>query len=46
VWSAPVAGNVSSAPPGRSKFPVSTFSTSTAKLASTPNSCVQVPMRP
>jgi hypothetical protein len=33
-------------PPSRSRFPVSTFSTSTSHEASVPNSCVQVPTRP
>ena len=33
-------------PPSRSRFPVSTFSTSTNQEASVPNSWVQVPMRP
>ena len=37
---------VNIAPPGRSRLPVSTLSTSTSQLASVPNSCVQVPMRP
>ncbi len=33
-------------PPSRSRFPVSTFSTSTSQEARVPNSWVQVPMRP
>jgi hypothetical protein len=38
------SGNI--APPGRSRLPVSTFSTSTAHAESVPNSTVWVPMRP
>ena len=38
------SGNI--APPGRSRFPVRTLSTSTSQLASVPNSTVQVPIRP
>ena len=40
------AASGNSAPPGRSRLPVSTLSTSTSHDASVPNSCVQVPMRP
>ena len=40
------AGVANIAPPGRSRLPVSTFTRSTAQLASVPNSCTQVPSRP
>ena len=40
------AASGKSTPPGRSRLPVSTLSTSTSHDASVPNSCVQVPMRP
>jgi hypothetical protein len=45
VLRAPAAAFVNIAPPGRSRFPVSTLSTSTSQLAVVPNSCVQVPIR-
>ena len=44
VWPAAASGNI--APPSRSRLPVSALSTSTSQLASVPNSCVVVPMRP
>ena len=40
------AARVNIAPPSRSRLPVSTLTTSTSQLASVPNSCVQVPIRP
>ena len=46
VFAAPAAACVNIAPPGRSRLPVSTLSTSTSQLASVPNSWVQVPIRP
>ncbi len=46
VFAAPAAARVNIAPPGLSRFPVSTFTTSTSQLASVPNSWVQVPIRP
>ena len=46
VLDEPAAAFVNIAPPGRSRLPVTTFSTSTIQLASVPNSCVQVPIRP
>ena len=42
----PAAARVNIAPPSRSRFPVSTFTTSTSQLAWVPSSWVQVPMRP
>ena len=42
----PAAGVVNMTPPGRSRFPVSTFSTSTSQLAAVPNACSVVPIRP
>jgi len=41
---AAAVGNI--APPARSRFPLSTFTRSTAQLASVPNSWTQVPKRP
>ena len=46
VRAEPVAAFGNIAPPGRSRLPVSTLSTSTSQLASVPNVCVVVPMRP
>ena len=46
VFAGPTAERANIAPPGRSRFPVSTFRTSTSQLAMLPNSWVQVPMRP
>ena len=46
VFDEPAAGVVNIAPPGRSRLPVSTLMTSTSQLASVPNACVVVPIRP
>ena len=46
VFEPPTAGVVNIAPPGRSRLPVHTLSTSTSQLATVPNSAVVVPMRP
>ena len=45
VFDEPAAGFVNIAPPGRSRLPVSTLSTSTSQLAVVPKRCVVVPMR-
>ena len=42
----PAAARGNIAPPSRSRLPVSTLTASTSQLASVPNSCVQVPIRP
>jgi hypothetical protein len=42
----PAAAFGKSAPPSRSRLPVSTLMTSTSQLATVPNSCVHVPIRP
>ena len=42
----PVAGVANMAPPGRSRLPVSTLSTSTSQLVAVPKACVVVPQRP
>ena len=42
----PAAASGNMAPPGRSRLPVRTLSTSTSHDASVPNSCVVVPIRP
>ena len=46
VLLAPAAAVVNMAPPGRSRLPVSTLSTSTSHDVRVPNSAVVVPMRP
>ena len=42
----PAAGLHHMAPPGLSRLPVNALTTSISQLASVPNSCVHVPMRP
>ena len=46
VLAAPAAALVNMAPPGRSRLPVSTLTTSISQLVSVPKACVVVPMRP
>ncbi len=46
VFDDPLTGVVNIAPPGRSRSPIRTLITSISQLASVPNACVVVPIRP
>ena len=46
VFEAPAAARGNITPPGRSRLPVSTLTTSISQLATVPKDCVVVPIRP